>query len=50
MNPPLINPESLMAVSRGVASEAQAKQVILERMTEIMATQPSVEDGYTQGP
>ena len=50
MNPPPINPESLMAASWGVAREAQAKQVILERMTEIMATQPSVEEGYTQDP
>ena len=34
----------------GVAKEAQAKQVVLERMTDIAATQPSVEEGYTPDP
>ena len=39
-----------MAVSRGAAREAQAKQVVLERMTEITATQLSVQGGYTPDP
>ena len=43
-----------MAASRGVAREvareAQGKQVVLERMTEIAATQPSVEEGYIANP
>ena len=36
-----------MAVSRGVARETQAEYVQLERLTEIAATQPGVEKGYT---
>ena len=47
MKPPPVNPKSLMATSRGAAREAQAEQVQLERMTEIAATQPGVEEGYT---
>ena len=46
-NPPLVNPDSLMAASKGAAKEAQAEHVQLERVTEIAATQPSVEEGYT---
>ena len=47
VNPPLVNPESLMATSRGVAREAQAEYVQLEKMTEIAATQPNVDEGHT---
>ena len=36
-----------MAVSRGGPREAQAEHVQLERLTEIAATQPNVEEGYT---
>ena len=50
MNPPPVNPESLMAMSRRAAREAQAEQEVLERMTEITATQLSVQGGYTPDP
>ena len=46
-NAPVVNPESLIAVSRGMAREAQAEYVQLKRLTEITATQLSVEEGYT---
>ena len=36
-----------MAATRGAAREALAKQVGLLRRTEIMASQPSVLEGYT---
>ena len=42
-----VNPESLMATSRGVARETQAKHVQMEMLIEIAATQPSVDEGYT---
>ena len=38
-----------MAVTRGAAREAMAEEVI-ERMTEIMASQPDVPEGYTPDP
>ena len=47
MNPPLVNPESLMATSRGAIREAQAEHVRLERLTENVANQPGVKEGYT---
>ena len=37
-------PGSVMAVTRGAAREAMAEEVI-ERMTEIMASQPDVPEG-----
>ena len=39
-----------MTVTRGVAREAQAEQVGLERKTEIAASQPGVLEGYTLDP
>ena len=39
-----------MAVTRGVAREAQVEQVGLERRIEITASQPSVLKGYTPDP
>ena len=39
-----------MAVTRGAAKEAQTEQVVLERMTEIAASQPGVLEGYTLDP
>ena len=39
-----------MANSRGVARGAQAGHIQLERLTEIAATQPRVEEGYTTDP
>ena len=36
-----------MAASRGMAREAQAEHVALERRTEIAASQPRVHEGYT---
>ena len=47
VNPPTINPKSLMKLSSRVAREAQAEFVQLERFKEIVATQPGVEEGYT---
>ena len=47
MNPPAVNLKILMEVLRGAAREAQAEHVQLERLTEIIATQPSVGEGYT---
>ena len=46
-SPPAVNPKSLMAVLRGVAREAQAEHVQLESLTEIVTTQPAIEEGYT---
>ena len=48
--PPSVNPESLMAMSKGATREAQAEQVVLERRTEIAASQPCVQEGYTPNP
>ena len=36
-----------MAASKGVAREAQAEQVVLERRMEIAASELGVQDGYT---
>ena len=36
-----------MVASRGTSREAQAEQVVLERRTEIMISQPGVQEGYT---
>ena len=47
MHLPPVNPESLMAASRGAAREAQAEHVQLERVNGITAAQPGVEEGYT---
>ena len=49
-NPPVVNPESIMAATRGEAREAQAEQVGMERRTEIVASQPGVLEGYTPDP
>ena len=49
-NPPAINPESVMAVTRGAVREALAEQVGLLRRTEITASQPGVLEGYTPNP
>ena len=43
----MVNPDSLMAVSRGAAREAQAKHMQLERHMEVATTQLVVEEGYT---
>ena len=45
----MVNSVSIMAATRGVAKEAMAEEVIL-RMTEIMASQPDVPEGYTPDP
>ena len=50
MNPPLANPESLMAASKAVTKKAQAKQVVLERRTEIAASQPGMREKYMPDP
>ena len=39
-----------MATSRGTAREAQAEQVVLERRTEIAASQLGVHEGHTLDP
>ena len=39
-----------MAVTRGAAREAMAKEVVVQRMMEIMASQPNVSEGYTPDP
>ena len=39
-----------MAATRGAAREAMAKQVVVQRMTEIMASQLDVPTGYTPDP
>ena len=39
-----------MAATRGVAREAQAEQVGLERRIEIAGSQPDVQEGYTPDP
>ena len=49
-NPPLVNPESLMAASRGATKEAQVEQVVLERRIEIAISQPDVQERYTPDP
>ena len=46
-DPPAIDPESVMAATRGAAREALAEKVELLRRMEIMASQPSVLEGYT---
>ena len=49
-NPIPINSESLIAASRGMARQAQAEQVVLERRTKIVASQLGVQEGYTLDP
>ena len=49
-NPPTVNPESVIMATKGVAREALAEQVGLLRRIEIMASQPSVPEGYTPDP
>ena len=49
-NPPVVNRESAMAATRGVAREALAEQVGLLRRMEITASQPNVLEGYTPDP
>ena len=39
-----------MTGSRGAAREAQVGRLQLDRLTEIAATQPGVEEGYTPDP
>ena len=46
-NPPAVNLESVMEATRGATMEALAEQVGLLRRTKIMASQPSVLEGYT---
>ena len=48
--PPVVNTERIMVTTRSAAKEAQAKQVVLEQMTEIAASQPGVLEGYTLDP
>ena len=43
----MVNSESLVVVSKGAAREAQVGYMQLERPTEITATQPCMEEGYT---
>ena len=49
-NPLEVNPESVMAATRGAAREALAEQVGLLRRTKIAASQPDVLEGYTPDP
>ena len=49
-NPLAVSPESIMAATRGAIREALVEQVRLLRRTEIMASQPSVLEGYTPNP
>ena len=46
----MVNPESIMAATRGAVREALTKQVGLQRRTEIMASQLGVLEGYTLDP
>ena len=39
-----------MAATRGAAREVVAEEVIVQRMTEIMASQPDAPEGYTPDP
>ena len=49
-NPPAVNPERIMATTKGVAREAQAKHVGLEKRMKIAASQLCVLEGYTPDP
>ena len=49
-NPPAVIPESVIGSTRGATREAVAEQVVVQRMTEIMASQPGVLEGYTSDP
>ena len=49
-NPPAVNPDSIMAATRGTAREALTEQVGLLRRTEIAASQPGVLEGYMPDP
>ena len=49
-NPPTVNPESIVVATRGMAREAQAEQVGLERRTDIVASQPGILEGYMPDP
>ena len=46
MNPPAINPKSLMVASKAVAREAQGKYIPLKRFTKVTVTQPALVEGY----
>ena len=46
-NPSAVSSESIMAATMGMAREALVEQVGLQRRTKIMASQPSVLEGYT---
>ena len=43
-NPPAVNSGSVMEATRGAAREAVVEEVVVQRMTEIMASQPDVPD------
>ena len=45
-----VNPGSVMAAAKSVAKEAMAEEVVVQRMTEIMAFQPDAPEGYTPDP
>ena len=45
-----MNPGSVMAATRGAAREAFTEEVIVQRMMEIMASQPDAPEGYTPDP
>ena len=49
-NPPVVNSESVVAVTRVMTREALAEQVGLLRKTEIATSQPDVLEGYTLDP
>ena len=49
-NPPAVSPENVMVVTRGTTRKALAEQVGLLRRTEIIASQPSVLEGYPLDP
>ena len=48
-SPPSVNPESAMVVIKGAVREAMAEEVV-GMMTEIMASQPDVLEGYILEP
>ena len=49
-NPPVVNSESIVAVTKGMTREALAEQVGLLRRMEIATSQPDVLEGYTLNP
>ena len=48
-NPPLVNPGSVMATTRGAARETMAQEEVLWRV-EIAASQPGAGEGFKPDP